>query len=113
MVGISYDKGIILCKQYFGCINGEKISRFISDNFIATFQKSLNPANRMFLQDGDPSQNSKLAKQALKSIGATKFDIPPRSPDLNPIENVFNYVKQQLHIQALQQNITFENFQQF
>ena len=96
MVCISYDKGIILCKQYFGRINGEK------------FQKSLNPANRMFLQDGDPGQNSKLSKQALKSIGTTKFDIPPRSPDLNPIENVFNYVKQKLHIQALQQNITFE-----
>ena len=33
MVGISYDKGIILCKQYFGLINGEKFSRFIFDNF--------------------------------------------------------------------------------
>ena len=54
----------------------------------------------MFLQDGDPSQNSKLSKQALKSIDTTKFDIPPRSPDLNPIENVFNYVKQQLHISS-------------
>ena len=43
----------------------------------------------MFLQDGDPSQNSKLSKQALKSIGTTKFDIAPRSPDLNPIENVY------------------------
>ena len=75
MVGISYDKGIILCKQYFGRINGEKFSRFIFDNFESTFQKSLNPGNRMFLKDGGPSQNSKLAKQALKSIGATKFDI--------------------------------------
>ena len=86
---------------------------FFFDNFISTFQKSLNPENRMFLQDGDPSQNSKLAKEALKSIGATKFDIQQRSPDLNPIENVFNYVKQQVHIQALQKNITFENFEQF
>ena len=72
MVGISYDKGIILCKQYFGRINVEKFSRFIFDNFELTFQKSLNPGNRMFLKDGGPSQNSKLAKQALKSIGATK-----------------------------------------
>ena len=32
---------------------------------------------------------------------------------MNPIENVFNYVKTKLQSQALQQNITFENFDQF
>ena len=47
----------------------------------------------MFVQDGDPSQNSKAAKTALSKIGAVQFSIPPRSPDLNPIENVFNQWK--------------------
>jgi len=113
MVGICYDRGVILCQQYFGRINGEKFSKFIIENFPSAFERSLHPENRLFLQDGDPSQNSKLAKEALKCVGATKFDIPPRSPDLNPIENVFNYVKQELHAQALQEKIEFETFEEF
>ena len=43
----------------------------------------------MFLQDGDPDQNSKAAKTALDKISAVQFSIPPRSPDLNLIENAF------------------------
>ena len=47
----------------------------------------------MFVQDGDPSQNSKAAKTALDKIGVVQFSIPPRNPDLNPIENVLNLVE--------------------
>ena len=50
----------------------------------------------MFVQDGDPSQNSKAAKTALDKIGAVQFSIPPRSPDLNPIENAFNLVEKKI-----------------
>ena len=37
--------------------------------------------------NGDPSQNSTLAMDAVAEIGGTKFGIPPQSPDLNPIKN--------------------------
>ena len=46
----------------------------------------------MFVQDGDPSQNSKAAKTALEKIAAVQFSILPCSFDLNPIENAFNLV---------------------
>ena len=49
-----------------------------------------------FVQDGDPSQNSKLAKQAMARVKANVFAIPARSPDLNPIENVFHLVNREL-----------------
>ena len=49
-----------------------------------------------FVQDGDPSHNSQLAIDALKRVKATVFKIPPRSPDLNPIENVFHLAKNSL-----------------
>ena len=42
-----------------------------------------------------------------------KFSIPPRSPDLNPIENLFHLVKRQLDEDALDQGIEFENFEDF
>ena len=44
-------------------------------------------------------------------IGARVFNIPPRSPDCNPIENVFNVVKQQLHQEALEREIAHEDFE--
>lgn len=65
------------------------------------------------VQDGNPSQNSAAAKRPLACLRATKIDIPPQSPDLNPIENIFAFVRNKLFEQALVQQITQENFQQF
>ena len=67
----------------------------------------------MFVQDGDPSQNSKAAKTALEKIGAVQFSIPPRSPDLNPIENVFNLVEKKLVSDAVKHSITKETYPRF
>ena len=46
-------------------------------------------------------------------IRAKLLTIPPRSPDINPIENIFNIIKQILQKEALNKNITFETFEQF
>ena len=39
--------------------------------------------------------------KAINETGATLFAIPPRSPDLNPIENLFHVVKSELEDQAI------------
>ena len=104
-VAIAYNKGVILCKQYNAHINREKFAKFIKIYFKQTFRRSANPHGKLFLQDGDPSKNSRHAKRAMDRIGVRVFNIPPRSPDCNPIENVFNVVKQQLHQQALEREI--------
>ena len=67
----------------------------------------------MFLQDGDPSQNSAKAREALDSVRAEIFTIPPRSPDLNPIENLFHIVKETLRKDALQKEISYETMPEF
>ena len=46
-------------------------------------------------------------------VGAKKFSIPARSPDLNPIENLSNYVRTKLYEESLNRNITFENFEEY
>ena len=46
-------------------------------------------------------------------MGALKFSIPPRSPDLNPIENLFHLVSKQLEKDALDMQIKQETFAQF
>ena len=39
--------------------------------------------------------------------------IPPRSPDLNPIENIFKLVSDALRKQAITSRITTETYEQF
>ena len=89
------------------------LADFIHKHFKEVFGKSNNPKDKHFLQDGDPSQNSRKANNAINKIRATNFSMPARSPDLNPIENVFNNVRTKLHEESLNTNITFENFEEY
>ena len=75
--------------------------------------QSVNAKNKSILQDGDPSQNSKVAQNAFDAIGCKIFSILERSADLNPIENMFNIVRRQLKEQAVAQKITRETFEKF
>ena len=68
---------------------------------------------RSSFRDGDPSQNSKAAREEIARLGYVHLKIPPRSPDLNPIENVFNQVQVKLCKDALQQRITNETYAEF
>ena len=67
----------------------------------------------MFVQDGDPSQNSKAAKTALGKIGAVQFSITPPSPDHNPIENVLNLLDKKLSSDAVKHSISKETYAKF
>ena len=109
-----YNTGIILCEQYLANVNGEMFAQFVKDHTNQTFKNSVNAKGKLFLQDGDSNQNSKKATVALRSIDCNKFPIPPICADMNPIENIFNITKKQLHADALSKNITFdEHFEQY
>ena len=110
---IGYGKGMLLAEQYHGNLSGQMFQDFIQQHFPQAFENSGNPVGKLFLQDGDPSQNSRKARIALHSVGARQFKIPPRSPDINPIENIFHLVKKKLQKDALDNRITKENFEQF
>ena len=102
-----------MCKEYTEKLNGQFFAQFIKREFTKCFKNSPIPKKKIFLQDGDPSQNSKLAFAALEKIGATKFGITARSPDLNPIENIFHQVRVRLDQEALQTPITNETLDDF
>ena len=97
MAGIAYGKGVIAAEQYFGRINADTFTSFVHEHFASMFKKCPNLKGKLFLQDGDPSQNSCKARSAWDKIGAGKFSIPTRSPDLNPMKNIFQIVKKKLH----------------
>ena len=110
---ISYGLGVIECYQYHGRLNGEKFRDYINSRFPDMFARSANPQGKLFLQDGDPAQNSSLSRDAMDSVGCRLFKIPPRSPDLNPIENVFHNIRRALEKEAIHQNLTYESYNQF
>ena len=49
-----------------------------------------------FQQDNDPKHKSKLIQNYLKQQGIDCIEWPPYSPDLNPIENIWAYLKKQV-----------------
>jgi transposase len=51
-------------------------------------------AGDIVIMDNLSSHKSAQAVQAIEAAGATVVYLPPYSPDLNPIENVFSKVKQ-------------------
>ena len=113
MVGISYGEGAIAVQQYFGSITGAKCAKITEECLAPAMERSVAPRARRILQDGCPRQNSKVSINAFDKHKIKVFKIPARSPDLNPIENLFNTVKKRLRRQALDQNIEYETFEEF
>ena len=112
MVGISYTKGVVLCEPYQK-ITGDKMAEIILNKLPGALERSIDPIGRRILQDGCPRQNSKTARKAFQNNEALIFKIPPRSPDLNPIENFFNLVTRELRKQVLDNNIESETKDEF
>ena len=54
---------------------------------------SLHPGD-FVVMDNLNTHKSSLAVQAIQSVGAHVVYLPPYSPDLNPIENIFSKIKQ-------------------
>ena len=112
MVAISFKEGVVACEPY-SHMNGAYFADFIRRKFDAMFSKSDKHGSRLFVQDGDPSQNSKVARDAMAEMDAELFPIPPRSPDINPIENIFKLVGDNLRADALRFQISKESVEGF
>lgn len=112
---ISHGKGVVWASTY-DKMTGKTFATFVKDHFNEIFKRCGKPNKNIhvWLQDGCKCQNSRLAKDAMQTVEANMIQsIPARSPDLNPIENVFNVVKKQLREDAIQRNIEVETKQEF
>ena len=114
IVAIAFGKGVIL-KVPYEKMTGKCFANFIREHFNITFAKVGPKAHgkRLFVMDNDPSQTSREARLVLEDIEGNCHEIPPRSPDLNPIENIFHLVKRFLGQEAISRNITRESFEEF
>ena len=114
MVAIAFGKGVIL-KHVYEKMDGQCFAKTINNELNLCIAKAgpKNNGNRIIVMDNDPCQNSKVAVNALEKIECKLHKIPARSPDLNPIENVFHIVKKTLNEEALNSKIIRESFDEF
>ena len=114
MVAIAPRKGVILAEVYEK-MSGHYFSDLIRRKFLAIFRRvgKTRRQQKIFVMDNCPSQTSAMAMDALQELGIELKRIPPRSPDLNPIENLFHVVKRKLRQDAINKAITEETFDEF
>ena len=114
LVAIAYGKGVIMKVPYEN-MSGDFFAMFIRSHFKLAFGQAGPKMNgrRLFVMDNDPSQRSKVASNALKDVEAELLEIPPRSPDVDCIENVFHLLKRYLKEEAIALNIMRESFVEF
>lgn len=71
-----------------GPINGESFLAYVEQILVPT----LNPGD-VVIVDNLGSHKGKAVRRAIRGAGAKLFFLPPYSPDLNPIEQVFAKLK--------------------
>ena len=114
IVAMAYGKGVI-CAEPYEKMDGPYFARFVRRHFPTLFEITENQGSvpKLFLMDNDPSQTSAAAKKAIHSVGATMQVIPARSPDINPIENLFHVVRKNIESEILQRNILYQSWEEF
>jgi transposase len=75
-----------------GPINGETFLAYVEQMLVPT----LKPGDIVII-DNLGSHKSKAVRRAIRAAGARLFFLPPYTPDLNPIEQVFAKLKTLLH----------------
>ena len=107
-VAIAFGRGVVFVEPY---------DRLTSATFCAIvkkhFRKCAFASPRLFVMDNDPVQNSSPCRKVISLLGFTLLKIPPRSPDVNPIENLFAGVKKSLRNQAVERELGWESFADF
>ncbi len=71
-----------------GPVNGEWFTAYVRELLVPT----LKPGD-VVVMDNLGSHKGKAVRQAIRDAGARLFFLPPYSPDLNPIEQVFAKLK--------------------
>ena len=110
-VGISWGHGVVFCRPFEGTFSGATFAAWAERELPAAFEWI--DKGKRFVQDGCPVMNSKVVKSAYTRMGAEVCSIPARSPDLNPVENVFNNIRRELRNDAKTKRIVHETYQEF
>ena len=97
--------GLVALELNDGTFNGEKFKDFILGTLIPQMQQFDGSSKRSVLvMDNCSIHHTMDVQEVLSNAGILTLYLPPYSPDLNPMEEVFSYIKYYLkeHDQLLQ-----------
>jgi transposase len=89
------EDGLVAPAVFDGPINGELFLAYIEQILVPTLR-----AGDTVVMDNLSSHKKAAVRRAIEAAGATLLFLPPHSPDLNPIEQVFSKLKAILRAKA-------------
>ena len=72
------------------------------DDTFQPFREGNYPNGCIFQQDGPPCHTAKYTRDYCIEEEMTDMSWPPKSPDMNPVENAWGYLVQKLYAESRQ-----------